>query len=316
MQAALPDVAVQLATATETALSRAGGVRLARIAEADPAVRLEVCKLLMGRLGVDELDARSSPESTMAAGMVCRMAGRVAFPYPVVSMLARTASGQKLAVVGPSSSWVDHGDILDDCVIVDMEGSARRLVSASQPPLARLGPFVVSVARGDATNASTEVDVAVWMILNAWWVLGSCERAAVLTAEYVMAREQFGGPLARLQSVRLKVADMRVAVRGLEELARYTTVRCHKHAKDALTDALAVRVVAQECARLVFRTAHQLHGAIGFTDEYDLSVLHRHAQPYLRLPLDYEATSERLASLINTRGFQGLYGRFSPSDQR
>ena len=36
---------------------------------------------------------------------------------------------------------------------------------------------------------------------------------------------------------------------------------------EALDDALALRLAALEAAEVVFRVAHQLHGAIGFCDE-------------------------------------------------
>jgi hypothetical protein len=44
----------------------------------------------------------------------------------------------------------------------------------------------------------------------------------------------------------------------------------------------------------VLRTSHQLLGALGFCDESDVSVLDRHTQPLIRLPLSAEALSLRL----------------------
>jgi alkylation response protein AidB-like acyl-CoA dehydrogenase len=59
-------------------------------------------------------------------------------------------------------------------------------------------------------------------------------------------------------------------------------------------DALVLRLKAAETARQVLRTAHQLLGALGFCDESDVSVLDRHTQPLIRLPLGPEALSLRL----------------------
>jgi hypothetical protein len=58
----------------------------------------------------------------------------------------------------------------------------------------------------------------------------------------------------------------------------------------------------------VLRTSHQLHGAVGFCDEHDLSVLTRHAQPLLRLPFGLEATTERLIGATAALGFESLFG--------
>src|SRR5439155_25095544 len=113
--------------------------------------------------------------------------------------------------------------------------------------------------------------------------------------------------LAAFQAVQFQLADAAVAVRGLRETARFTLWRLGACREDALTDALALRVVALECGRQVFRTAHQLHGAGGFCDEHDLSVLSRALQPHLRLPSDLEETTELLARRIEVEGFAGLY---------
>ena len=59
-------------------------------------------------------------------------------------------------------------------------------------------------------------------------------------------------------------------------------------------DALVLRFKAADTARQVLRTAHQLLGALGFCDESDVSVLDRHTQPLIRLPLSAEELGLRL----------------------
>ena len=59
-------------------------------------------------------------------------------------------------------------------------------------------------------------------------------------------------------------------------------------------DALVLRFKAADTARQVLRTSHQLLGALGFCDESDVSVLDRHTQPLIRLPLGAEALALRL----------------------
>ena len=88
---------------------------------------------------------------------------------------------------------------------------------------------------------------------------------------------------------------------GLEMLARYALW------SGELADALALRLAALEAADVVFRVAHQLHGAVGFCDETTLSWLSRHSQPLRRLPWGLSATRELLADAVEAHGLTGLY---------
>ena len=61
-------------------------------------------------------------------------------------------------------------------------------------------------------------------------------------------------------------------------------------------DALILRLKAADTARQVLRTAHQLLGALGFCDESDVSVLDRHTQSLIRLPVSTEVLAMRLTA--------------------
>jgi hypothetical protein len=77
---------------------------------------------------------------------------------------------------------------------------------------------------------------------------------------------------------------------------------------EALADALAARLAALEAADVVFRVAHQLHGAQGFCDEVALSWLSRYSQPLRRLPFGVSGTRTALARLAGRQGLTGLFG--------
>ena len=116
-----------------------------------------------------------------------------------------------------------------------------------------------------------------------------------ITRQHVVARTQFGKPLAEFQAVRFTIADASVAARGLHELAKYTISRVESApAQIRSADALVLRLKAADTARQVLRTAHQLLGALGFCDESDVSVLDRHTQPLMRLPVSAEVLAIRL----------------------
>src|SRR5262249_56404773 len=112
---------------------------------------------------------------------------------------------------------------------------------------------------------------------------------------HVRARIQFGKPLADFQAVRFAAADAAVAVRGLHELAKYTICRPEALPLQVRSaDALVLRLKAADTARQVLRTSHQLLGPLGFCDESDISVLDRHTQPLIRLPVSTEILAQRL----------------------
>ncbi|MET7731805.1 acyl-CoA dehydrogenase family protein [Streptomyces sp. NPDC005402] len=86
------------------------------------------------------------------------------------------------------------------------------------------------------------------------------------TVSYVKQRTQFGAPIGSFQAVKHQLADAEIAL----EFARPLLLGA------ALTmtegDVAAAKVTACEAAYRTARTALQLHGAIGYTAEYDLSL--------------------------------------------
>jgi alkylation response protein AidB-like acyl-CoA dehydrogenase len=158
-----------------------------------------------------------------------------------------------------------------------------------------LGPFLVPASLSAPEGTVPAADVNLHLVLGSWRILGAMQKSLQIVTEHVRARIQFGKPLADFQAVRFAVADASVAVRGLHELAKYTICRPESLPVQARSaDALVLRFKAADTARQVLRTSHQLLGALGFCDESDVSVLDRHTQPLIRLPLSAEALSLRL----------------------
>ena len=70
---------------------------------------------------------------------------------------------------------------------------------------------------------------------------------------------------------------------------------------------------ALEAADVVFRIAHQLHGAIGFCDEATLSWLSRYSVPLRRLPTGLSGTLDQLRRRIDRRGLRGIFAGAGPA---
>ncbi|MEU2714088.1 acyl-CoA dehydrogenase family protein [Streptomyces sp. NPDC007205] len=86
------------------------------------------------------------------------------------------------------------------------------------------------------------------------------------TVGYVRQRTQFGVPVGSFQAVKHRLADARTAL----EFARPLVLGAALSLRPA--DVAAAKLTACEAAYGTARTALQLHGAIGYTAEYDLSL--------------------------------------------
>lgn len=312
MNPVLPDEAIEFGATATRAFAALGGVDAARAAEADPGARATGAASTLAGLGIDDLDPRRDAHSLAAGAALCEAAGRVALPYPVPAALLRDTAGRPFAAVPVDRALVDHGDLFDEWRVAPLQGRASTASAQGAPLASRLGPFVADLTRAADTAVDTAVadmstEIALHLALTAWQVLGTVDRAVELAVEHVTGRIQFGKPLAAFQAVQFQLADAAVAVAGLRELALFTLWRLAVTPDDSLTDVLALRLHALDVARPVLRTCQQLHGAAGVCDEYDISVLTRHVQPALRLPMSAERTATELATAIQRNGFEGLF---------
>jgi alkylation response protein AidB-like acyl-CoA dehydrogenase len=307
----LPAAAAELGTVATRALATAGGVDLARRAEHDPAIRASVVQPILADLGLADLDPHAGRESLAAAAELCRVAGYFAVPYPVAgALLGDRSAGVPFAVVSTTLPRIHHGDLFPRWTAASLDQRAWCTHRIDALPDSPLEPFVAAARLVPAPGPAPLEQICPALILSAWQVLGTLEHALQLTVEHVRERHQFGQPLAKFQAVQFQVADAAVAVDGLRQLAQYTISGDVQSRQ--LSDALALRVHAIESANLVIRICHQLHGAIGFCDEHDLSFLSRHVRPLLRLPLPLEASVEALVTVMEERGFDSLFSPRHP----
>lgn len=111
---------------------------------------------------------------------------------------------------------------------------------------------------------------------------GAMGRALALSIEHVNTRQQFGRPLGKFQAVQQSLAVMACEVRAVEAAAAALAARLDAVNLDATAadfEIAAAKLRANRAVGVVTAIAHQVHGAIGFTDEYDL---HRVTIPLMR----------------------------------
>lgn len=102
---------------------------------------------------------------------------------------------------------------------------------------------------------------------------GALDAALAMAVEHVNARQQFGKPLSKLQAVQqnLAVAAVEAAAVNTAGQAAAFALDCG----DAAIEIAAAKLRTNVAIGLTSGIVHQVHGAIGFTEEYPLHLLTR-----------------------------------------
>jgi 3-oxo-4-pregnene-20-carboxyl-CoA dehydrogenase alpha subunit len=305
----VPDDAAEIGRVCLDAFTDAGGVDLARRAMVEPTLRTEVVAPLLEQLGIADLSALSADtDELLAVAEVCRVAGRTALPYPVAALMLAPSPGLPVAVVAEHDPKVEHGDLFENWLTVAFSGGSHLAQPSTAPLGSKLGTFVTGLARdGSPWSGDQPGLIARSLTFSSVTALGIAQQALALAVEHTQAREQFGKPLSTFQSVQFNLAHASTIVAGLEELARFTVIRLADDNPAALVDALGLRLQTITVVRQAMRTSHQLHGALGFCTEHDLTILTRALQPLTRLPFDLSGTTNHLITAIDHHGFEGLF---------
>lgn len=171
-----------------------------------------------------------------------------------------------ILLIGASDDGAEHMAVLvkpDACELT----AADNLAAEPRDDLTVRTELPDSVV---STMTECTVD-AVWRqgaLGRAVQIAGALERVLELTVDYAGEREQFGRPIARFQAVAQMIAELAgevTATRAAVDAAVDATAR----GNGALAIA-AAKARASAAVGPATRIAHQVHGAIGFTDEHRL----------------------------------------------
>jgi alkylation response protein AidB-like acyl-CoA dehydrogenase len=114
------------------------------------------------------------------------------------------------------------------------------------------------------------------VLATAAQLVGAGQAMLDMSVEYAKQRSQFGRVIGTYQAIKHKLADVHIAVelaRPLVYGAALSLARDEIGASpDTARDVSAAQVAAADAALLAARSSLQTHGAIGFTQEHDLSL--------------------------------------------
>lgn len=218
----------------------------------------------LAKVGVDEL-----ADHPVELAVVFEELGRHAVPGPLIESYAvapRLGITDELATVAapPHLAYALDADVATPYVIADGTVSHALVVDrlASVDPARRL--FVVSAGEpvGPADNSILDLGV----LCQAAQLVGLGRGLLEQATAYVTQRRQFGRPVGEFQAVKHRLANVLVAVEFARPLMHAAAVTGSER------DVSAARVAAADAAYLAARAALQVHGAIGYTQEHDLSL--------------------------------------------
>ncbi len=98
--------------------------------------------------------------------------------------------------------------------------------------------------------------------------VGAMDKLVALTVEYMNTRKQFGVTLATFQSLRHRMADVKMQLELGRSMSYFATLKLGEPAAQRRRAVSQAKVQLGQSMRFVGQQCVQLHGGIGVTDEY------------------------------------------------
>jgi alkylation response protein AidB-like acyl-CoA dehydrogenase len=154
-----------------------------------------------------------------------------------------------------------------DAVSVGRAGLRHRSVDPSRS---------LSVVTGDVLARSAAAAVSrAWdlgALASSAQLLGAGRALLEASVRHASVRAQFGQPVGTFQAVKHKLADVAIALEFARPLLDAAAAAITDGAATTPRDVSAAKVACSDAATLAARAALQVHGAIGYTAEHDLSL--------------------------------------------
>ncbi len=181
----------------------------------------------------------------------------------------------------PDTGAPDSGALVFGALDTGAEGRGEWLAVASRAAAVRAGRNLAGEPR-DEVELGTEAEFravpagtadyarCLLRLFRSLLIAGAAQRALDLTVAYVNEREQFGRALARFPVVQQEIARMAGEVALITAATQAAVAAGPGAGGGAVSAVLAAKAQASYGAGIVAAIAHQLHGAIGTTEEHRL----------------------------------------------
>jgi alkylation response protein AidB-like acyl-CoA dehydrogenase len=194
----------------------------------------------------------------LAAG---ELLGTLAAPPRLPYAVNADAAGLVL-LVSAGSVWLARAGTQHRSV------DATRWLAEAQPAERLAGCAVTAGPAGRAVQLGT--------LASAAQLLGAGRALLEASVRHATQRAQFGRPIGAFQAVKHQLADVAIGLEFAQPLldaaAVTVAVGGDGSSSSARRDVSAAKVACADAAYRAARTALQVHGAIGYTEEHDLSL--------------------------------------------
>jgi alkylation response protein AidB-like acyl-CoA dehydrogenase len=155
-----------------------------------------------------------------------------------------------------------------------------------------------AVEAGDTAAETAVTANARAAILVAAESVGLSRRMLAMTVEYVGQRVQFGVPVGSFQAVKHAAAEALVDIEAAHSGVYYAAWALQHGESDALMHSWIAKAYATEAAVRTADRALSLHGAIGYTWDYDLQLFYKRAKANMELLGSPRTYRERIAAAL------------------
>jgi len=230
---------------------------------------------LWARLAEQGLTVLATEASPVEVCIAFEALGRHAVPGPWVESaaylpvaLGREVEGIATVAAPPHAPYALDADVADAVYLAGPEGLGEAEVGERHGSVDRTRHLfsVVEVRGALAPSLETTQAFDLAALATAAQLLGAGERVLADSVTYAKQRRQFGREIGSYQAIKHQLADVRIALDFARPLV-------YGAALDLTPRAVsAAKVMCADAAYLASRTGLQVHGAIGYTQEFDLSI--------------------------------------------
>ena len=150
-------------------------------------------------------------------------------------------------------------------------------------------------------------------LLRSAQIAGAAFTLVEKTSQYAEERVQFGRTLSKFQAVQHNLSQLVTSAASVDAVTRaaFHQMNGVRFSNDAADDVrlsiAAAKYRASECADLLCRVAHQIHGAIGFSYEHDLHFFTRRLWSWRSEFGSAGYWSEQMGELALRHGGEGIW---------
>lgn len=198
-------------------------------------------------------------------------------PNPV-GTLSRDARTWKFSGVLPSVPWgravtrvvttVAFDGQLHVVALAVADASVHKKTNLADEPRDDLQFDSASALAAPATSREAQRLFDYAALARTAQIAGALQSALERSIAYVLERKQFGRPIGQFQAVQQQLALFGAETAAATCASRSAAIAAS--AGDAVFEIAAAKLRANQAIGVATATAHQVHGAIGFTREYAL----------------------------------------------